>query len=80
MTWLFTFGRKYILKLANKYIFGVNLHYVSWSPFYIFDNSVFSFIRLFKGGNNKLSKEIVLLVKGVDPESKAEDINGNACK
>ena len=48
--------------------------------FYVFDNSVFSFIRPFKGGNSNVPKEIVLFVKGLDPESKAEDINGNTYK
>ena len=48
--------------------------------FYIFDNSVLSFIWPFKGGNSNVPKEIVLFVKGLDPESKAEDSNDNTYK
>ena len=48
--------------------------------FYIFDNSGPSFTRPFKGGDSNVLKDIVLFVKGLDPESKAEDINGNTYK
>ena len=77
---MIAFGRKDILRLVNKYIFGVTLGFISWGPFYIFTSCAPYFITLFKGGKSKVSKEIVLLIKGVDPESKAEDINGNTYK
>ena len=80
MSWMVTFGRKDILRLANKYISGVNLRFISWGLFYIFDSSVPFLIIPFIGGNSKVSQEIVLFFKGVDPESKAEDTNGNTYK
>ena len=39
-----------------------------------------SFIRPFKGGRSKVSKEIMLFVKVIDPESKAEGVIGNSYK
>ena len=47
MNWLFTFGRKDILRLANKYVFGVKLIWALFHEvfFYIFHNSVPSFFK-----------------------------------
>ena len=47
---------------------------------YICDNCVSFLWDPFKGENSKVSKKIMLFVKGVAPESKAEDINGNTYK
>ena len=47
------------------------------SVLYIWDNVVPS-IKPCKGKNSKVSKEVMLCVKGEDPESKAESINGNS--